>query len=236
MKTILLVLLPLLFLGCESEKKTEKIERILFIGNSYLYENDGVDEHLNNLIQGTKGLNADAQRAAEGRYHLMNHWKDEETQALFSSEKWDKIVLQEWGSGPLKKNAEFEKYVKKWTKKLHSVNAKGKVLLFSTWNYQSAKGMEDRLYEKYSKIAKEVKAEVVPAGLLWKNIRDKVHLYAEDGAHPNRKGTFVSACLFYERIFNRDVTKTKNTDPILSKAEQTKLKKWVHAFNSNWQE
>ncbi len=236
MKAFLLLLTAFVLHGCSGPSTSKGIEHILFIGNSYLYENEGVDQHLNYLIQGTKNLEAHADRAAEGRYHLMNHWDDPETQALFSSKKWDKIVLQEWGSGPLKKNAEFEKYVKKWANQLSSKNTNGKVLLFSTWNYQSAKGMEDRLYEKYSKIAKEINAEVVPAGLLWKAIREKVHLYAEDGAHPNRKGTFVSACLFYERIFNRDVTKTENTDPILSNAEQTKLKRWVHQFNSSWHE
>ena len=211
-------------------------EKVLFIGNSYTYENEGVSQHLRNLVAGTKGdPKKYAQGVTRGRYHLMTHWKDPLTQLIFKSNKWDKIVLQEYGSGPLKKNTEFEKYVKKWAHQLKKVNPDGKLYLFSTWNYRSSPGMEDRLYEKYKEISNGVGANVVPVGFLWKDIRSKIDLYDVDGTHPNRKGTFVTACLFYEQLFNLDVTQTSNTDPELSDQDQTLLKKFAHEFNLKWE-
>lgn len=236
MKRLLFAFLAFTLVTCEHTCSSKDCKKVLFIGNSFSYENDGVNEHLKNLISGTNNLDVYVESATEGRYHLMTHWKDSETQSLFDSEKWDKIVLQEYALGPLKKNAEFEKYTKKWTRHLRSKNPKGEVFLFSTWSYRKSQGMGDRVYAKYTKIADEVDAEVVPVGMLWKAVRSQINLYMEDGAHPNRMGTFLSACLFYERLFNLDVTQTKHTDPIISKSEQARLKHWAHAFNSNWQE
>jgi hypothetical protein len=236
MKRILFVFVGLILTACGCPTcNSEECERILFIGNSFLYENEGVDGHLRNLICGTEGLEGDIQSAAEGKYHLMTHWKNSETQSIFSSQKWDKIVLQEYVLGPLKKNAEFEKYATKWADQMKKSNPNAEIILFSPWRYKSAKGMEGRLFQKYSDAAKKIHAEVVPVGFLWEDVRSKVDLYDQDGAHPNRKGTFLTACLFYEQLFNRDVRKTQNNDSTLSKSTQKKLKEWAHSFNENRQ-
>ncbi|MFT5778368.1 MAG: hypothetical protein ACI837_001324 [Crocinitomicaceae bacterium] len=234
----ILVVSLVLITGCNStstgKSSSSKTENILFIGNSYTYRNNGVDKHLAAL------LNADSEsgdefvtKAAEGKYHLYTHWDDPETKEIFESRKWDKVILQEYSSGPIRETKEFFDYGNRWDKLIKSVNKQSKVFLYSTWKYKGAHGMDDSISSQYNKLSEQIHASVVPVGMLWKSIEGKVNLYHQDGAHPNRKGTFLTACLFYERLFGKDVTKTKNTDAILSSADQTQLKKWAHEFKEN---
>lgn len=238
MKFVIITLISLFILACESDSVSSvatknEPESILFIGNSYTYRNGGINKHLQYLLAGTEAHHDPfIRRAAKGKYHLYTHWNDPETKMLFKSKKWDKIVLQEYSSGPLKETKEFQKYASKWAKEIRKVNQKAEIYLYSTWNYKNSPGMEDSLYAEYNKVSDKIRAKVIPVGMLWKQLRSKINLYDGDGAHPNRKGTFVTACLFYERLFHLDVTKTEHTDPYLSKNEQKKLKTWAHEFNA----
>ena len=139
--------------------------------------------------------------------------------------------MQEYNSGPLKTTSEFTEYAKRWENLIKSRNNETEIYLFSTWKYSKSKGMEDRLYSAYNELSTKISAGVVPVGHLWKSLEGKVDLYHEDGAHPNRKGTFSTACLFYEQMFDKDVTKTSNTDEIIPDGMQSRLKKWAHEFN-----
>ncbi len=228
----------IVFMGFDALTTSQKdnVVNILFIGNSYTYENDGVDQHLNALLNSSsdgKVIYRYVASAAEGKYHLMTHWYDDETRDLFSSRRWDKVVMQEYNSGPLKTTEEFNIFAKCWERLIKKTNEDTEIYLFSTWKYSKSKGMEDRLYSAYDELSSSINAEVVPVGHLWKSLEGKINLYDEDGAHPNRKGTFLTACLFYEQMFGDDVTKTKNTDEILSRSMQSKLKKWAHDFNES---
>lgn len=229
----LLVLLFLL-IGCNSNHKTNTSkdkESILFIGNSYTYRNGGVDYHLRRLIKGVEDIDSTfITRAAKGKYHLYTHWKDKETIAKLLTRKWDKIVLQEYSSGPTNETSDFFKFGKRWKARIKKLNPKTKILLYATWGYKQTDQMVDSLDTQYSKLQKEIGASKVPVGLMWKSLKDKVDLYDADNAHPNRKGTFITACLFYEYLFDKDVTKTPHLDDRLSIKEQNQLKFWAHEF------
>ena len=231
----LLIILSLFACGADTSgdlKSHNQTDSVLFIGNSYTYENDGIDKHLKFLLIGTENENTKVIRCtAKGRYHLLSHWNDPESKLLIKSKKWDKIVLQEYGSGAWKATEEFETSSHALAKDIRAINKNAEIFFNSTWNYKKSPGMEDSLYKEYTRVSKEINASVVPVGMLWKHLRSKINLYDIDGAHPNRHGTFVTACLFYEQLFNLDVRKTKNLDPFLPKSEQIKLKKWVHEFN-----
>lgn len=218
--------------GKRFNTKGQRIFKILFIGNSYTYRNCGIDCHLNRLIEGTdlesKTL---IKRAAQGKYHLYTHWKDAKTQALLKKEKWDQVVLQEYSNGPVNEPDEFMKYGKLWQKKLQKINPKIRLTLFSTWGYKDRKNMADSLDQKYQELEVAIGGKRVPIGLLWKSLRPKINLYDGDGAHPNRKGTFLNACVFYEYLFNRDVTKTQHWDHQIPRSTQVKLKRWAHQFH-----
>ncbi len=213
------------------ESPTEVKENILFIGNSFTYWNDGVDYHVKRLANKIPGIEKNfVTRAAQGRFHLYTHWSDEKTQAVLNSKKWDKVILQEYSSGPAREKDEFHDYGNRWKEKLLKLNPKTKILLYATWGYQHTTKMVDTLYSQYSSLGKELGASVVPVGLLWKSLKEKVNLYAEDGKHPNRLGTYITACLFYEYIYDMDVTKSTHLDEYIPSDMQKQLKQWAHDF------
>lgn len=215
--------------ACKSKEPIQ--ENILFIGNSYTYRNCGVDCHLRRLIENDYELsNTTIERAAQGKYHLSTHYNDPDTKAKFESKKWDKVILQEYSSGPIADSSNFFKYANLWKQKVRKTNTKAKIYLYSTWGYKKVKEMTSALDKQYKKLSKSLHSKQVPVGLLWKEIETDINLYDGDGAHPNRKGTFVTACLFYEYLFKKDVTKTLNSDQMLSKEMQKKLKKLAHDF------
>lgn len=236
MKYAILSILLLLFVACQGDNSNsvphKSVESILFIGNSYTYENGGIDKHLNFLLIGTENANNKVIRSvAKGQYHLLSHCNDPETKLLIKAKKWDKVIFQEYGSGAWKATEEFEASSQKLAKDIRAVNKDTEIFFNSTWNYKKSLGMEDSLFKYYSIASEKIDAKVVPVGMLWKYLRSKVDLYFTDGAHPNRTGTFVTACLFYEQLFDLDVRKTKNLNPYLSEKEQIRLKDWVHEFN-----
>jgi len=233
LKTIF-ILLGILMIGCESENTVSKItpkENILFIGNSYTYRNAGVDRHLRRLTEGMNNLPSSfITRAAQGKFHLSTHWRDPETLEKLASQKWDKVILQEYSSGPTKETADFFKFGKKWKERLKKLNPSTEILLYATWGYKRAKKMTDSLDIQYERLKDKIEVSKVPVGLMWKSLKDKINLYDGDGAHPNRKGTFITACLFYEYLFNKDVRETKHIDNKIPVSIQNKLKKWAHDF------
>ena len=228
-----LVLGLLISVAC-SDKSKQKLDHVLFIGNSYTYRNKGVDRHFYDLLKNSGDSSKFITRAAKGRYHLYSHWKDEETKAIFDEHSWDRVVLQEYSAGPLREEKEFYSYTQKWASKIRKKNPKAEIFLYSTWGYKRLPEMTDSLYSVYQKAAKKINAKIVPVGKLWESVRTKINLYDGDGAHPNRKGTFLTACLFYEYMEKKDVRKTPNKDKFLDKKTQKYLKELVHAFVANY--
>ena len=234
LKTIF-ILLGILLLGCNSQSNKEiEIdikENILFIGNSYTYRNAGVDRHLRRLTEGMDDLPSTfITRAAQAKFHLYTHWNDPETLKKLATQKWDKVILQEYSSGPTKQSEDFFKFGEKWKKRLLKLNPKTKIILYATWGYKKTRNMTDSLDLQYERLKEKINASKIPVGLLWKSLRNKINLYDGDGAHPNRKGTFLTACLFYEYLFDKDVRQTKHFDARIPLKIQHKLKQWAHDF------
>ena len=218
-----------------SKKMEDQKEKILFIGNSYTYRNKGVDQHLADLMgNGKKPLDYHITRAAKGKYHLSIHLNDIDTKAKFKSEFWNKVILQEFSSGPIFKTEEFFKNGKKWALEIRNKNPKCQIYLFATWKYKEVEGMEEELHQQYERLGRMINAEVIPVGKLWKHLEHKINLYDGDKAHPNRKGTFATACLFYEYFKNSDVRNTKDSDKFLEKGIQRKIKQLVHYFKESY--
>jgi len=227
------VIFTFILFSCQSTAPKKK-EAVLFIGNSYTYRNKGVDQHLAELNSSINQETKDYSRAAQGKFHLKTHYFNTKTKEKWSERKWDAVVLQEYSSGPMLEQNQFNFFGKKWAKKIKAKNPKAKIYLYATWGYRRTEQMTDSLYNAYSLLAKEIDATVIPVGKMWQQVQRKVNLYDGDGAHPNRKGTFLTACLFYEYLEGKDVRKTKHTDTKLPKWLQKKLKRLAHEFHSNW--
>jgi hypothetical protein len=74
--------------------------------------------------------------------------------------------------------------------------------------------MQRRLAEGYSKLGAEVGARVAPAGFAWTEaLRRKpgLDLWAADGQHPGRNGSYLAACVFYAALTGCDPTRSRFT-------------------------
>ena len=78
-------------------------------------------------------------------------------------------------------------------------------ILFMTWGrrnglpsegYQDFASMQAALEAGFLKIGNELNIAVAPVGLAWRNglqSASQLDLWAEDGSHPNREGTYLAA-------------------------------------------
>lgn len=49
---------------------------------------------------------------------------------------------------------------------------------------------------------------LAPVGTAWKNVRlahPEIALYAPDGVHPSRQGSYLAACVFYSALLRKGV-------------------------------
>lgn len=69
--------------------------------------------------------------------------------------------------------------------------------------------MQERIRQGYTEIAAELSAMVAPVGLAWEEAlktNPKLDLWASDGIHPSKKGSYLAACVFYSLLYQKDPT------------------------------
>ncbi len=189
-------------------------QRVLFIGNSYVYTYD---------LPGTFKVLADAGHhrtsvgmAATGGWLLQQHVDSRDTQKLIADSAWTTIVLQEQSVMPaLRTERERQMYpaVRSLTTTIRAHHAKP--LLFATWGrrdglptagFATFEAMQGELDAGYETIAEETGAAMILAGDAWVDAREKaptIALWGPDGSHPSPAGTYLNACVIYATIFRQ---------------------------------
>lgn len=174
--------------------------RILMLGNSFIFTND-LPQMLAELtgaevVQHTRGgarlseqLNPAAKLGAL-------------TQTALRDERWDYVILQEMSHGPITSPKSFYSSVQRLCEQ---IRANGAVpILYATWAYRrgsdqlAAKGwdydeMSRALYEAYHKAAEDNGALIADVGKRFYELADTEELYADDGVHPNERGSHIAA-------------------------------------------
>ena len=181
---------------------------VLFVGNSYTYYNDGIDFHIQKM------LNADAtldtityifEKIAVGSYTLEAHYGDLLTLNKIRSQKWTNIVLQEQSTRPINNPDLFLDYASKLDLEIKKVGAE--LVLFMTWAQKDQPGEINGLAASYISVGSQLKAKVVPVGKVWEyfqNSNSQIDLYISDNKHPTLAGTYATACVFYYSLFSKN--------------------------------
>jgi hypothetical protein len=63
--------------------------------------------------------------------------------------------------------------------------------------------MQKRLDAGYERLATAANAGLAPAGKAWAGVRaahPEMELYAPDGIHPSREGSYLAACVIYAAL------------------------------------
>jgi hypothetical protein len=206
-------LLALLFtVACSSEKpaaqtqpRTDGVLRVLFLGSSYTYYN-----HLPRLVEEfatASGKEIETRMIAPGGATLADHLENRRTLDAIRTGRWDFVVLQEQSmlgavylvnGTPLVANPDaFFRSARALDAEIRKAGAK--TVFYHTWPRRDAPDSDRAMLDfAYMHIARELGATVAPVGLAWQRVRGEspaADLYAADGSHPSRAGSYLVAAV-----------------------------------------
>ena len=204
LKVFLIILLSNLLLA-------EYPKRILFVGNSYLYYNDSVHNHVERmLIEHYEDQNIITKSATIGGSRLHNHNIDHllDYNNLQLDRQIDLLIMQ-GGSKEvttLELRSKFSKTAIDYSRKAQKLGIK--TALYMTHAYlDNDPRYEPNLIKKiklaYYDAGKKSKSAVIPVGTAYEMAykeRPNIKLHHPDGTHPGLLGTYLGSCVVFAVI------------------------------------
>ncbi len=184
--------------------------QILFVGNSYTFQND-LPQTLEEMLN-ESGYQAEIEMQANPAWSLLKHAQSEYAIDKIKSRRWDYVILQEQSVIPALSKSRKTKMIPA-VRQLSSLN-KGTTILFMTWgrkngfknfNFNKFEDMQEKLTQGYIEVARQFQLPVAPVGEAFKEARQQkpfFPLWNADGSHPSISGSYLSACVFFSLITN----------------------------------
>ncbi len=220
LRRTMLVLAIFLFGKPTWAEPQDTANKVLFVGNSFSFYNNGIHNHTASLVRASGGW-----QAGKNRYRLLtlSGAKLSEHQGILkgylsSTENvWDIVVLQGHSSEPLEPE-EQTGFQEAATALVEEIRASGaKPLLFMTWAYGNQAEMIGGLSKAYRNLGDALDISVVPVGEAFAKARTEmpeIDLYVDDvrgvkdgqivyrkaRKHPSQAGTYLAGCVFYAAI------------------------------------
>lgn len=212
--------------------------KILFIGNSYTYNNDLPNQVKAMAMENNNYPSIEIKLLTPGGAKLQDHLKSSFTLDTMRDGKWDIIILQGHGLETLKNPYGFKESAFALIK--IAIEADAEVFLFETWSRaegepeyseewsgRSPKNMQNRISSSYADVADETPAIVIPIGNIWQKFKNdfpNIELYSTDGSHPTLHGSYLTACVIYSSIFNKDPVKLRYLPAGINKTDAKKIR------------
>lgn len=230
------------FVACKDDSNTPIIPpdtsisefKVLFIGNSFTFYNNGVDYHLQKMLD-ADGTNDSVRyfidKIAVSSYTLQAHYQDSLTQRKIRSNKWTHIVLQEQSTRPINNAGLFLEFATKLDTEIK--NVKAQTTLFMTWAPKDSPNDITELAASYISIGSKLNAKVVPVGKVWNafiNANPLINLYFTDDKHPSLSGTYLVSCAFYYSLFNKNPMNNTYLPTGISIQNATSIRKGVYDY------
>jgi len=195
-------------------------KRILFVGNSYLYYNDSLHNHVRRIAEENGPHQPDEyeyKSATIGGSSLSHHYIDSLLEpGRLGVEKPFELVILQGGSGEVlteERRLEFSDKAAELAGKIRGIGAE--VALYMNHAYvEPHEDYDPALIEKiertYIPTGNELGALVIPVGLAFElayERRPDIELHKTfDGTHPSLLGTYLAACVVYASIYEKSVT------------------------------
>ena len=196
-------------------------QRVLFVGNSYTYENDlpAVFRHLaraggHAVVTGME---------ANGGETLEGHVTSTETPAAITA-GWQLVVLQEQSEIPAVASVRQQVMYPAVRTLVAQVRAAGgSPVLLETWAHLDGwsdyrldyAAMQAGISAGYREIGVELRIPVAPAGDAWEREKaqdSSVELWQADGSHPTVAGTYLAACVLFAEVFDASPVGSSSTE------------------------
>lgn len=194
-------------------------KRVLFVGNSYLYYNDSLHNHLLRIA-----AEIGPHRPGEYQYksatisgaRLSHHDIDSllAPGRLGIDEPFDLVILQGGSREVLTEEAraDFHAQATELSGKIRAAGAE--VALYMIHAYVEPHELQDpgmfgKIHATYLATGNALNALVIPVGLAFQRAyqeRPEIALHkAFDGTHPNMLGTYLAACVLYQSIYRKSI-------------------------------
>ena len=190
-------------------------QRVLFVGNSYLYYNDSLHNHVERMAMerhpNTPGSFAFTS-ATIGGVKLKHHNIDWllSTENIGLNGPFQTVIMQGASFEPLtsQDRATFQATVVHYADKVRAHGAEP--MLYMTHAYvpphpRTDANMIDTISQTYQAAAKAAQAAVAPVGLAFARSYQQRPDYSLhmtfDGTHPNLQGTYLGACVVYLSLY-----------------------------------
>ena len=166
-------------------------KRVLFIGNSLTFWNQGVDVMLAKLVPGIE-----TKRVAVGGATLETLWNNDEAR-LACADK-DVVVLQE--DLPETSRESFRRHAKLWCEHVRKYGAEP--VFYAAWAYDRLPTFDDdAICAEHEKVAAENNARIAPVGAARTAGPEGLDLFDDDREHPSLAGTYLAACVISTTIY-----------------------------------
>jgi hypothetical protein len=188
--------------------------RVLFIGNSYTFYND-LPQTFARLAQAGE-QRVETGMAAGGGWTVADHVNSAETLEKITSSKWDYVILQEQSQVPANAEMRAARMTPAARTLVSKIRAAGaQPVFFVPWAHRGGwremglsgyESMQLQVNQGYVEVGQELDAWLVPVGFAWLKLwkqNPQLGLWQEDGSHPNEKGTYLAACVFYAALYRQ---------------------------------
>lgn len=190
--------------------------RVLFVGNSYLYYNDSLHNHVRRMAIGFHPerkqefayKSATIGGSALSHHHIDSHL---EPGKLGIDEPFELVILQGGSSAALSppRRASFTAKAIEFNEKIRATGAETALYMIHAYVRPHPRFEPDMLRkveDMYVATANQIGALVIPVGLAFEEAyRQQPELALHktfDGTHPDMLGTYLAACVVYASIYD----------------------------------
>jgi hypothetical protein len=179
--------------------------RLLFIGNSLTFWNDGLWVHLERMASAAAPpVAVTTGRSVFPGAFFKSLWERPEPRDAIRSRRYDVVVLQE--DLPETRVADFRDHARRFVAEVRQAGARPVLLM--AWAYRRLGWITmAEIAQAHREAAAELKVDVAPAGLAWARAmqqRPSLNLYAPDREHPSVAGTYLTTAVVYATVFGKD--------------------------------
>jgi hypothetical protein len=179
---------------------------VLVVGNSTVFEFDGLAENLKRLAASLDPPRLiETEAAYQSGGHLKQFYYNNTMQEKVKAGGHDVVVLQEdlpmYGEGRLDA---FYEYGRLWDQEIRA--AGGQTVLFMAYPYKHNDYLPttDLVAQMHRDLGSELKAPVAPLGLAFarsQKERPELTMLQEDAEHPTEAGAYLEALVLYATLF-----------------------------------
>jgi hypothetical protein len=224
--------------------KNKNPERVLYIGNSYLYYNDSLHNHVRRMLEEVYANDID-----RGNYKLVTisgsrSWHHNINYALnhknLGAEKSFELVIFQGGSGETDTDSERKIFADTTKDVINTIRKSGaEAALYMIHAYvepheNTNPQMIKDIKQMYIEAGNKNNALVIPVGIAFENAYkaqpDIVLHKPFDGSHPSLLGTYLASCVVFASITQKTPIGIEyNYFDEISDSDKTFLQKIAHS-------